>query len=152
MWKNLKDKIKAMLEASGLFQQVFVYEPTNFGGNPVAVILPSINESDYRTTAENSRVYAFSIKLLAKLGQPKDLETVEDTLTDLVDSVLDDFDKYYTLGTGSPGSDLVLPTGYTMVRVYATPSSWFYEERETTYRVAEVQLRVEMDINVSQIS
>lgn len=152
MWHNLKNKISAMLTASGLFQQVFTYEPVNFAGDPVAVILPSVNEGDYRTTAENTRIYAFSIKLLVKMGDPKDLETVEDTLTDLVDSVLDDFDRYYTLGTGSPGSALVLPTGYTMVRLYSIPSAWFYEERETTYRGAEIQMRVVMDVNVNQIS
>lgn len=152
MWQNLKVKIKAMLEASGLFQQVFINEPENFGGDPVAVILPSVNESDYRTTTSNRRIYAFNIQLLVKLGSPKDTETVDNTLTDLVDSVLDDFDKYYTLGTGSPGSALVFPTGYTMVRVWALPSSWFYVEREATYRGAEIQLRVEMDIDVTLIT
>ena len=152
MWQNLKTKISAMLSANGLFQQVFTYEPEEFNGDPVAVIMPSVNESDYRTTTSNRRIYAFNLQLLVKLGDPKGTKRVDDTLTDLVDSVLDDFDKYYTLGTGSPGSALVLPTGYTMVRVWALPSTWFYVQREATYRGAEIQLKVEMDVDVSLIT
>jgi hypothetical protein len=152
MWKHLKDKIKAILAANTLFQEVYDYEPAEFGGDPVAIVIPSANESDYRTTTENRRIYAFSVQLWVKRTDPRSPEESEKVLTDLVDSVLDDFDRYFTLGTGSPGNALTLPTGYLMIRVQALPSSWFYTQRETYYRGAEILLKIELDVDVTSIS
>ncbi len=153
MWQHLKNKIVAILNANNLFQEVYDYEVQGFNGDPVAVLTASSNESDYRSTSDNRRVYAFSLTLWAKKGDPKGDRQVENTLTDLVDSVLDDFDKYYTLSQGSPGT-LTLPTGYLIVRVDATPSAWFYVNREpgVLYRVAEINLRVEVDVDVFNIN
>ena len=63
-----------------------------------------------------------------------------------------DFDRYYTLGEGSPGDALVLPTGYTMVKTEALPSAWFYANRETLYRGAEIIIKCHVDVDVNQIS
>lgn len=151
MWQNLKNKIVAILNANTLIQQVFDYEVAEFGGDPAATVIPSSNESDYRSTLHNRRIYAFKIQLWVKRGEPRDDQEAEDVLTELVDSVIDDFDKYYTLGSGSPGSALVLPNGYTMVRVQALPSIWMYSERETLYRGAEINIKCEIDVDVSLI-
>lgn len=152
MWETLKNKIKAILEANNLLKEVYTYEAQSFNGDPVATITPSANDSDYRTTSENRRVYAFSLQIWVKRGEPRDEKEAEETLTDLVDSVLDDFDKYFTLGQGSPGT-LTLPTGYLIIKVRATPSSWFYATREPgiLYRAAEVRLQVEVDVDVFNI-
>lgn len=138
--------------ANTLIQEVYDYEVAEFAGDPVATIVPSTNESDYRTTSENRRIYAFKIELWVKRGGARDDKETEDVLTELVDSVLDDFDKYYTLGSGSPGSALVLPTGYIMIRTQAMPSTWFYSNRETLYRGAEIMIKCEVDVDVTQIS
>lgn len=152
MWQNLKSKIKAILAANTLLQEVYDYEVEEFGGDPAATIVASENESDYRTTIHNRRIYSFKINLWVKRGEQRGDQEVEAVMTDLVDSVLDDFDKYYTLGSGSPGAALVLPTGYTMVRVEAMPSRWAYAQRETFYRVAELIIRCEVDVDVTLIS
>jgi len=153
MWQELKRKIVAMLEANTLIQSVYDYEVAEFSDDPVATITPSTNESDYRTTTANRRIYAFTLMLWVKRGGDyRDDRQAENVLTDLVDSVLDDFDRYYTLGTGSAGSALVLPTGYTMIKVEAMPSAWFYSNRETFYRGAEINIRVQVDVDVTQIS
>ena len=153
MWQNLKNKIVAILQANNLLQEVYDYEIESFNGDPAATLTPSTNESDYRSTSENRRIYAFDLQLWVKRGKPTNSKKAEDTLTDLVDSVLDDFDRYFTLSQGSPGT-LTLPTGYLIVRVQATPSSWFYVMREpgVWYRVAQVALSVEVDVNVTQIT
>ncbi len=152
MWQNLKNKIIAILQANTLLQQVYDFEVAEFGGDPVATVTPSANESDYRTTTANRRIYAFSVQLWVKRTNPRDDKEAEDVLTDLVDSVLDDFDRYYTLGTGSPGAALSLRTGYTMIKVEALPSAWFYSNRETLYRGAEIVIRVQLDVDVTLIS
>lgn len=151
MWQELKKKIVAILQANSLLQTVYDYEATEFTSDPVATVVPSADEGDYRTTTANRRVYAFNIMLWVKRsGTSRNDETAEDVLTDLVDSVIDQFDKYYTL-TGSPGAALVLPTGYTMVMVEAAPSQWFYSDRETLYRGAQITLRVHMDVDITLI-
>lgn len=152
MWLNLRDKIKAMLEANDLIQRVFEYETAEFNDDPVATIVASSNESDYRTTVANRRVYAFTVRLWVKRGGVRSEQQAENVLYELVDSVLDDFDRYYTLGTGSPGNALQLKTGYTMIKVEALPSAWFYTNRETLYRGAEISVRCVMDVDVTNIS
>lgn len=153
MWQELRKKIVALLTANDLIQDVYDYEAAEFGADPCATVVASANESDYRTTINNTRVYAFNIQLWVKRSGPnRDDKTAEGILTDLVDTVLDDFDKYYTLGTGSPGAALVLPTGYTMIKLEALPSAWLYLDRETLYRGAEIRLRVHMDVDVTNIS
>lgn len=153
MWQNLKNKIVAILNANSLIQDVYDYEVSEFGADPCATVVPSANESDYRNTTQNRRIYAFSVRLWVKRAGPsRDDKKAEDILTDLVDSVLDDFDHYYTLGSGSPGSALVVPTGYTMIRVEALPSSWFYVDRETLYRGAEILIKCHVDVDVTRIT
>lgn len=153
MWQNLKKKIVAILNANDLIGDVYDYEVQEFAADPCATVIPSANESDYRTTTANRRIYSFSVMLWVKRGGEFRADDVaEDVLTDLVDSVIDDFDRYYTFGTGSPGAALVLPTGYTMIKVEALPSAWVYLGREMAYRGAEINIRVQMDVDVTLIS
>lgn len=142
----------AILQANTLFQEVYDYETAEFGGDPVVTVTPSANESDYRTTTANRRVYAFTLRLWVKRSDPRSDSEAEAVLTDLVDSVIDDFDRFYTLGTGSPGSALQVNTGYTMIMVQAAPSAWFYSNRETLYRGAEITIKCVLDVDVTQIT
>lgn len=153
MWENLRKKIVAILNANTLIKAVYDYEPGEFAGDPIATVTPSSNEGDYRTTTANRRIYAFNLTLwVQRGGEHRDDAKTEDVLTDLVDAVIDDFDKFYTLGTGSPGDALALKSGYTMVRVEAMPSAWVYLGREMHYRGAQINLRVHMDVDVTLIS
>ncbi len=152
MWQNLRKKIVAILDANDLIQTVYDYEVAEFAGDPCATVVASANESDYRTTTANRRFYAFSVMLWVKRGDPHSDADAENILIDLLDTVLDDFDRYYTLGTNSPGASLVLPTGYTMIKMEALPSAWVYSTRETVYRGAEINIRIQMDVDVTLIS
>lgn len=152
MWGNLKNKITAFLTNNSLIQQVYSYEAEEFSGDPAATIVASANDSDYRTSSHNRRVYAFTVRIWVKRGEPRTADEAEYTTQEAVDSIMDDFDKYYTLGSGSPGNALVLPTGYTMVRVEAIPVQWGYVQREAIYRVAEIVVRVHIDVDVNLIS
>jgi hypothetical protein len=152
MWQNLKNKIKAIVAANTLVTEVYDYEEETFGGDPVVTITPSSSESDYRSTKENRRIYAFNLTVWVKRSAPRTAQTAENVLTEVVDSICDDFDKYFTLGVGSPGAALSLPTGYTMIMVQATPSAWMYSERETWYRGAEIKIKCEVDVDVFSIS
>lgn len=153
MWQNLRKKIVAILDANDLIESVYDYETDSFTKDPSCTVVASSSESDYRTNVHNRRIYAFNIQLwVARGGEDRTDAETEDVLIDLMDTVMDDFDRYYTLGTGSPGDALVLPTGYTMVKVEALPSAWFYANRETLYRGAEIIIKCHIDVDVNQIS
>lgn len=152
MWQNLKNKIKAIVAANTKIQEIYDYEVAQFGGDPAATLTPSADRADYRTSSANRRIYAFSLMLWVKRGGTRDDKEAEDVLTELIDSVTKAFDKYYTLGVGSPGSALVLDTGYNMIRVEAVPGEWFYSNRETLYRGAELTIRVHIDVDVNLIA
>ena len=63
MWDKLTEKLKSILEANNLIQNVYSFEASDISGTPVATITPSANESDYTTTTENTRVYAYMLRL-----------------------------------------------------------------------------------------
>lgn len=153
MWQNLRKKIVAILEANNLIRKVYDYETDSFTKDPSCTIVASSSESDYRSNIHNRRIYAFTIQLwVQRGGELRSDKEAEDVLIDLMDTVVDDFDRYYTLGTGSPGAALVLPTGYTMVKVEALPSAWFYSNRNTLYRGAEIIIKCHVDVDVTLVS
>jgi len=145
MWVQLNDSIKAILEANTLIQEVFDWEVDKFEGDPAVTLTSSASESDYHTTTENSRIYAFLVRVFVDRTTRKDQDT-EKIMRKIVDSITDDFDKNYTL-TG-----ITNPTGYTMLMVEALPGSWGYTEREGVYRVAEILINCKVDVDVTQIS
>ena len=145
MWDKLVEKLKSILEANSLIQEVYDYENESFRGDPVAVVTPSANEADYHSTCENRRIYAFNIKVIVDRTTRGD-QACEEIIRGLVDSVIDDIDKNYQL------SGVEQPTGYTMLFVEALPSVWGYIERENVYRVAEINVRCHVDVDVNLIS
>jgi len=143
---NLNKVIKDILIASGRFADVFDYETIQFKGDPVAFVVPSENQSDYETTTENQRTYVFNVRVFVerKVKSPAETET---RLRGLMDAVLDDFEKSenWTLTQAN------LPTGYTLLVLSPTPSSWGYVDiSNSTYRFAEfkVSIRVSIDCNI----
>ena len=146
MFEELKYQLKVILQANNLIQEVYDWEVEQMRGYPVAIVVPSANDSDYRTTTENMRVYAFSVILLYDRGQVKKAQDAEKAMTQLVDSVLDDFDKNWNL------SGVNNPTGMTFLFLEAVPSSWGYMERESSLRIAQINLRCHVNVDVNLIN
>lgn len=146
MIQNLINKLKSILEANDLLQVVYSYERADSEGTPFATVTPSANENDYATTTENRRVYAFVIRLFVERAGQTTAETAENTMRDLLDSVLDDLDKNYAL------SGMPIANGYTFLFMEAAPSSWAYVFRENEYRVAEIAVRCHFYVDTTIIS
>ena len=124
-------------------QDVANYEKQPFAGYPACTVTESDNESDYETTAENRRVYAFRIRIYEQTGRA--LGTVDNSaaerssrvVRELVDSFLDTFDQNYTLGSNA-------------LMVEAAPSNWGWETRENNIlRFAEIVLRIHKIVDVT---
>ncbi|KAA0004645.1 MAG: hypothetical protein FE038_02070 [Thermoplasmata archaeon] len=145
MFDILSAKIVDILESNDLIQEVFPYEVEQFSGDPAVTVTPSSNENDYNTTEENVRIYAFTIRIfVSRTSRTK--KEADEVLRDVVDSVLDDFDKDYTF------SGISCPTGYTFINSFALPSAWGYSGREDEYRVAELLLKCRVSVDLSAIS
>jgi hypothetical protein len=145
MLKNLVEKLQTIMEATALFQVVYPYEKEDPEGTPFASITPSSNESAYSTTTENSRTYAFLIRVFVERKGQSNVATCETTTRALVDAVLDALDRNHRL-TGLPNV-----AGYTYLFMEATPSKWGYVGRENEYRVAEIDVRVHFSIDVNVV-
>jgi len=146
MIQNLITKLKSILTANTLIQSVYDYERADAEGTPFATITPSANENDYATTTENRRVYAFLVRLFVERAGQSTYENADNTMRALVDSVLDDFDKNYSL------SGLTSANGYTFLFMEATPSQWGYVGREQEYRVAEITIKCHFYVDTTIIS
>lgn len=146
MWEKLSTKLKSILEANTLLQKVYNYEKQKPDGIPFATLTPSSNESDYDTTTENQRVYAFTLRLYNERSKPIKPEDAETTMRELVDSVMDDLDKNHRL------SGLEKETGYTFLLMESAPSLWGYIEEPAQYRVAEIIVRCRFSIDINLIS
>lgn len=149
MWTILLDKLASLLEANVLIKETHKWEVEEFKGDPACTITPSDNESEYNTTEENVRIYAFNVRLYVNrtiVPAGKDPKSDADRkLRNLVDSVLDDFDKDYIL-TG-----IVNPTGYTFINLFALPSVWGYAGREDNFRVSEIIIRCRVSVDLSAL-
>lgn len=145
MFTTLLTKITNILTDNNLISEVFNYEAEQFNEDPTAVVTSSGNEGDYSTTKENERIYAFNLKLFVSRSDRTATEA-DRVLRNLVDSVLDDFDKDYYF------SGLTVPTGYTMINVFAAPSSWGYSGRESEFRVSEITIKCRISVDVTAIS
>ena len=146
MWEKLIEKIKGILDANDLIQETYDYEVAKFEGQPAVVVVPSDSEGEYSTSNDNERVYAFSVFLFVARGDNYYSDSEADrVMRTLVDSVIDNFDSNWQL-TG-----LELNTGYSMLYMEAAPSSWGYVDREMSYRMAEITLRIHLDVDTNLI-
>lgn len=143
---QVTDKL-TKLETDGvtLIESVYDYPTGDLKGDPAVVILPSGNEGVYFTTSENERIYAFTLNCYVSLTDrtPQDADRV---MRNLVTAIIDDFDNDYML------AGVTEPKGYTFINIFATPSAWGFAGAEDDYRVAEINLKARVVVDVNQIS
>ena len=158
MYEILIQKITAILRANDLLGIVYNFEASELSGDPAAVVTPASNESEFNTTQENIRIYAFNIRLFVRRTQGRQPEDSDTIMREVVDSVINDFDKYYTLsatgtdGSSTPGGAIESPAGNTFINLFAAPSVWGYSGREDEYRSSEINLQARVSIDLSNIS
>jgi len=147
MFDNLIAKIKSILVANEEIQEVYDYEEVKFEGQPSAVVVPSDNSGDFTSNADNERTYGIKVYLFVARGENYYTDKkCEQVMRSLVDTVIDDFDKNWQL-TG-----LTLNTGYSMLFMESAPSAWGYADREMAYRMAEIDLKIHLNVDVNNIS
>lgn len=137
----IKDFIKTKLDAISKLQEVSDDPTQKFNGFPAATITPSNQESDYETSDENMRVYAFEVRAFQDI-QEGGLSAALDALYDLSDDVLDAFDQDETF------SGISLPTGYTMIAVRPANAGWEQDD-DSNLLVLNIKLNVVVSVSIS---
>lgn len=118
-----------------------------FEGYPAATVTPSDQIGDYETTTENIRTYSFIVRVFYET-KSTGLESALDALEDIVDSVIDLFDKEDLKGSATRTVGLSLPTGYTFINIWASPSFWGEVVGEELL-MAEIKVRVRINIDIT---
>lgn len=146
-WNTLRPQIKTLLSTLSTFQEVSNYPKMKFNGYPAATVTPSDQTGDYETTKENVRTYCFIVRVFYETKNTG-IETALDALEDIVDSVIDLFDKEDLKGSATRTVGISLPSGYTFVNIWATPSLWGEIPGEELL-MAEIKVRVRINIDLT---
>ncbi len=146
MWDELSAKLKTLILTVDKVQEAYDYEEANLAGTPAVSITASDNESDYATTTENQRIYAFDIRCFVKRANPVSDRNAEIATRQLVDAVLNKLDKNYQL------SGIVNTSGHEFLFMRAAPSAWGYAGREDEYRVAEIKVKCHVYVDTTVIT
>lgn len=146
-FQTLRPQLKTLLDNTGLFVEVSGTPKLDFSGYPAVYVVQSDNSSDYDTTTENERNYAFVIRIFystKSLGVASALSRLEQT----VDAVLDAIDKDSIKPVGTRVVGVSMPTGYTWINTFAVPSS-FGEVDGEQLLTAEIRVRVRVLFNIT---
>lgn len=146
-WSTLRGQIEDLLNDNANIQEVAGAPRIKFGGYPAAYVVPSDNEGDYESTSENIRTYAFLVRIFY---ETKDTGVADalDALEDIVDSVLDSFDEEDLKPATTRKIGINLPSNYTFINIFATPSAWAELEGEALI-MAELRLRIRISVDIS---
>lgn len=145
-FKVIRPQIKTLMESISKIQEVKGYPTLKFNGFPACYIIPSDNSNDYETTTENVRTYSFIVRVFYST---KDV-TVEQSilaLEDLIDDVIDAIDQEDLKGSDIRTIGVNLPSKYTYLNVWATPSDWG-EIPEENLLMAEITVRVRVSVDI----
>ena len=140
--KTVLDGISDITDV-GAFAAVYDYPPneSELTGFPLAVAVDSDLQSEFDTTADNAREYAFSIFLIDTIEDPTSATSIKDayqTMRKTVDKVIDTLDNNQTL---SGNADWTFPAPTQMnVRVDLPNGEGL---------LAEVRLRVRKDFTTA---
>lgn len=145
-WATLRPQLKTLLDNTGLFQETSAFPKLEFNGYPAAYVVQSDNESDYNTTTENSRIYAFIMRMFystKSIGVATALQRLEV----IVDSVIDAIDSDSFKAVTSRVIGINMPAKYQWINTYASPSLYGeVEGQELVMAELKVRIKVLFDI------
>lgn len=148
-FKQIRDNIATKLETISGIQNVYKNPQLQMDGYPGAFVAPSGNESDYDTTQENMRIYAFKIYVVQEYDQT-DYEDAYNIILELVDTIIDQFDKEEA-PSATRTLDDNLDSKYTLVAVEAVPGI-FASDRTDKLLACEITIRCKTLVDLAQIA
>lgn len=145
-WTVIRPQIKTVLDTISTIQEVSQAPKIKFDGYPAAHIVPSENSSDYETTKENVRTYAFTVRIFYETKQTG-IEDALVALEQVTDSVIDAFDQEDLKGSTTRTIGMSLPSNYMFLNIFATPNRWVVlDEDQLIFAEITVRVRISVDI------
>lgn len=139
-WNTLRPQIASLIDSLPEIHEVSSTPKLNFSGYPAVYVIPSDNESDYETTIENARVYAFIVRVFYEIKNTS-IATALDKLEGSVDAIIDAIDKEDKKGSSTRTIGVNMPNKYTYLAVLAVPSFWGQVPSENLI-MAEIRVQV----------
>ncbi len=146
-WNVLRPQVKALIDTISEIHEVSSDPKIKFGGYPAAYVVPSDNDADYETNKENTRTYAFIVRIFYETKQTG-ISDALDALEDIIDSILDAFDQDDLKGASDRVIGVSLPARYTYLNAWATPSVWSEVVGEELI-MSEVRVRVRLSVDIT---
>lgn len=137
---DIKNHIKANIQACASVQQVYGHEELNPSGWPAVMVTAGDMDGEFSSNAENSRIYAFRILIMFPVGQDypippqtNRMEYAEQVVATVIDEIVNISDTDYELAGSGP----------SILYVNAADVLWSYIGYEGgEARAAELSLRV----------
>ena len=145
-WQTIRPQIQTFLQGIAGIQEVKGTPSLKFTGYPSAYVVQSDNVSEFETTSENQRIYAFIVRLFY---QTKNIgvDTAVERLEKVVDTVLDELDKEDQRDSSARTIGISLPSGYQFLSILAHPSEWGeLPEQELVMAEIRIQIKLSRDI------
>jgi len=146
-WGTIRPQIATLLGTISSIHEVSNTPKLKFDGYPACYVVPSENTSDYETQVENTRVYAFLIRVFyetKKIG----IATAMDRLDGVVDEIIDACDQDDQKGASTRTVAVSLPSRYTFLSIFATPSAWGEIPAEGLL-MAEINVKIKVSVDVT---
>lgn len=143
----LRSQIKDLVDNNSEIQEVSGSPKIKFDGYPAAYVVPSDNSSDYETTTENIRTYAFIVRIFYETKQGG-VEQAIASLESILDDLLDSFDQEDLKGSDTRTVGLNLPANYTFINLFATPGEWSEIPGENLI-MGEIRVRVRISVDLT---
>lgn len=146
-WAIIRPQIAALIDTVEKVQEIASVPKIRFDGFPAVHIVPSDNESDYETTGENERTYAWIIRVFHETKNTS-IEEAYTTLEEVVDEIIDLFDQEDQKDGQTRLVGVNLPERYTFLNIYATPNRWGSLDEEALV-MAEITIRVKISVDIT---
>ena len=135
------------IDSTKLLQEVSPTPKIQFSGYPAAHVVPSENSSDYETTSENERQYAWAVRIFYET-KSGGIENAFKALEQAVDRIMDQLDLEDMRDSSQRTIAIGLPSRYTFLNIFAVPNRWT-ELPEEELVFAEITVRIRMSVDVS---
>ncbi len=146
--QNIKQQLIAKIQSLASVQIVYPAEQPNPSGWPAVFVVPTSEEGEFSSNAENSRVYQYSALVLFPEGQDfvpdseaDRLDYSEKVVGQVLDQIINAIDTDFELDS--------LPYQCTVLFVNAADVSWGkYQYEGGIAKAADITLRVYTEITV----
>ena len=149
-FEQLYNNLKGLLDEVTEIQDKHMSPTFEFNGFPGAFIVPSGNESDFLTTNDNQRIYAFKIWIFTEYDVTLK-KTSYSSLVSAVDAVINKIDSQENPDTDDRDMANGLGAGVTLLAVLATPSRFALDE-ETKLLGAEISVRCKTTVDLTLLT